>query len=117
MDDRDEFGEAPVGHDAASGLSDEELYGPDAPPGVLPPPQLPRSADRIPSKYRKSAGASLLAAGLLGLRDIIEPPKDDRPVVEQHVDGDEPDRAIELYLDPDDPSRSMVVIRNPADDN
>ena len=28
----------------------------------------------------------MLAAGLLGLRDIIDPPKDDRPVVEQFAD-------------------------------
>ena len=116
MDD-DEFGALPTDHDESSRLSDEKLYGPDAPPGVLPLPQPPRTADRIPSKYRKSAGASLLAAGMLGLRDIIEPPKDDRPVVEQHIDGDPPPRPIELYLDPDDPTRSLVVIRDPADDN
>jgi len=116
--DDDEFGTLPTGSDdPTSRLSDEELYGPDAPPTVVPSPELPRSADRIPAKYRKSAGASLLAAGLLGLRDILEPPKDDRPVVEQHADDDQPERPIELYLDPDDPSRSTVVIRNPADDN
>ena len=117
MADDDEFGVRPMAQDESSRLSDEELYGPDAPPGVLPLPGPPRTADRIPSKYRKSAGASLLAAGMLGLRDIIEPPKDDRPVVEQHVDGDPPPRPIELYLDPDDPTRSLVVIRDPADDN
>ncbi len=116
MDD-DEFGAPVAGQDGESRLSDEDLYGPDAPPGVLPLPEPPRTADRIPSKYRKSAGASLLAAGMLGLRDIIEPPKDDRPVVEQHIDGEPPRRPIELYLDPDDPSRSMAVIRDPADDN
>ena len=110
-------GHGPTGHDEPPRLSDEELFGPDAPPGVLPWVGPPRTADRIPSKYRKSAGASLLAAGMLGLRDIIEPPKDDRPVVEQHIDGDPPDRPIELYLDPDDPTRSMVVIRDPADAN
>ena len=117
MDGDDEFGVLPTDHEEPSRLSDEELYGPDAPPGALPLPEPPRTADRIPSKYRKSAGASLLAAGMLGLRDIIEPPKDDRPVVEQHVDGDPPPRPIELYLDPDDPTRSLVVIRDPADDN
>ena len=86
MDGDDEFGVLPTDHEEASQLSDEDLYGPDAPPGVLPLPEPPRTADRIPSKYRKSAGASLLAAGMLGLRDIIEPPKDDKPVVEQHAD-------------------------------
>ena len=82
MDDDGEFGERSVGHNEPRRLSDEELFGPNAPPGVLPLPEPPRTADRIPSKYRKSAGASLLAAGMLGLRDIIEPPKDleDLPV-------------------------------------
>ncbi len=117
MDD-EEFGTEVSDDGGPLEETDEELFGTEVPPGVLTPrPELPRSADRIPSKYRRSAGASLLAAGMLGLRDIIEPPKDDRPVVEQHADDDHPDRPMELYLDPDDPARSMVVIRNPADDN
>ena len=85
-------------------------------PRVLPV-RPPSTADRIPSKYRRSAGASMLAAGLLGLRDVIEPPKDDKPVVEQFADEGGGDRPIEVYLDPDDPSASVVVIRNPADSN
>jgi hypothetical protein len=88
---------------------DEEL-GPAA-PKVLPIAP-PRSAAQLPSRYRQSAGASLLAAGLLGLRDVIEPPKDDRPVLEQHAADDDPDRPVEVYLDPDDPASSLVVIRN-----
>lgn len=94
---------------------DDELELPIEP--RLLPITPPRTAAQIPSRYRSSAGASLLAAGLLGLRDIIEPPKDDRPVVEQHADGDEPDRPIEVYLDPDDPASSMVVIRDRFESN
>ena len=91
---------------------DEDTFVPRVLP-VRPPP----TADRIPSKYRQSAGASILAAGLLGLRDVIEPPKDDRPVVEQFADEGDRERPIEVYLDPDDPAASVVVIRDPADAN
>jgi hypothetical protein len=85
-------------------------------PRVLPV-RPPPTAARIPSRYRQSAGASMLAAGLLGLRDVIEPPKDDKPVVEQFADGQDRRRPIEVYLDPDDPAASVVVIRDPADSN
>ena len=93
-------------------LDDEDTFVPRVLP-VAPP----TTADRIPSKYRRSAGASMLAAGLLGLRDVIEPPKDDKPVVEQFADEGDRARPIEVYLDPDDPSASVVVIRDPADLN
>jgi hypothetical protein len=85
-------------------------------PRVLPITP-PVSADRIPKKYRNSAGASMLAAGLLGLRDIIDPPRRDVSVREEHADETVRERPIEVYLDPDDPASSIVVIRNPADDN
>lgn len=94
----------------------------DDPYGEFPPPRLtpvapPATAAQIPTRYRQSAGASLLAAGLLGLRDIIDPPKDERPAVEQYAhDGSQWD-GVEVYLDPDDPAASLVVIRDPADDN
>lgn len=85
-------------------------------PRVLPV-AAPNSAHRIPSKYRRSAGASVLAASMLGLRDVIEPPKDDEPVVEQEAAEGDRQRPVEVYLDPDDPAASIVVIRNPADSN
>ncbi len=108
MDDEEPFGFLP---------DDDEFVDDPLATGTILPVAPPISADRIPTRYRQSAGASILAAGLLGLRDIIDPPKDDRPVVEQHADEDESDRAIEVYLDPDDPSASIVVVRRPEDDN
>lgn len=67
--------------------------------------------DRIPHRYRRSMGASALAAGMIGLRDLLELPKDDRPVVEQFVGEDDRPRAIEVELDPDDPAASVVRLR------
>ena len=94
------------------GFLPEEPYEPEA-------PQLPAPTPRghIPHRYRRSGGASMLAAGMIGLRDIIESPKDDRPVVEQQTNDDDIERPIEVFLDPDDPAASMVVIRDPSDNN
>lgn len=110
-DDLDEpFGHLPVPHDGIGGDAEIPL------PRVLPVAP-PLSADRIPDRYRRSASASVLAASLLGLRDIIEPPDEDEVVIDQHADDDQGTRAIEVYLDPDDPAASLVVIRDPADLN
>jgi len=86
--------------------------------GTVLPVRLPSSAQRIPLRYRRSAGASMLAAGLIGLREVIDPAKGgDEPVIEQEEANSDVERPIEVYLDPDDPSASIVVIRDPADMN
>ena len=102
--DHDELDE-PFGH----------LPDPDPEPEPAAPVEVVRG--HIPHRYRRSAGASMLAAGLIGLREVIEPPKDDRPVVEQYADDGDRERPVEVYLDPDDPSASMVVVRDPNDLN
>ena len=109
MDDANAHDEEPFGFlpvDAVDPLLDD---------GEPKPVEVERG--HIPHRYRRSAGASMLAAGMIGLREILESPKDDRPVVEQHTDGDDRKRPIEVFLDPDDPSASMVVIRDPSDNN
>jgi len=86
--------------------------------GTVLPVRPPSSAQRIPARYRNSAGASMLAAGLIGLRDVIDPAKGgDDPVIEQEAADSDLERRLEVYLDPDDPSASIVVIRDPADMN
>mgnify|MGYP000001596513 FL=1 len=107
---------------------DDDLFGhePDgelAEPDPLLPSQLmaiddvpaapvdPPAAESVPHRYRRSMGATMLAASMIGLRDILENPRDDRPVVEQHVDEGDVDRPIDVVLDPDDPSASVVRIR------
>ena len=52
---------------------------------------------------------------MIGLRDILEEPKDDRPVVEQFADEDDRERPIEVDLDPDDPAASVVTLRDVDD--
>lgn len=109
-------------------MQDDEPFGhePDhtQPPDPLLPPHLvaldddpsappaPTSSRQVPHRYRRSMGASMLAASMIGLREILENPRDDRPVVEQHVDEGDVDRPILVELDPDDPSASVVHIRS-----
>ncbi|MEI7886917.1 MAG: hypothetical protein WCJ04_05960 [Actinomycetes bacterium] len=71
----------------------------------------------IPHKYRQSGAASMLAASLIGLREILDPSKDNRSVIEQQTNDDDIERPIEVFLDPDNPAASIVVIRDPADNN
>lgn len=114
MDPDEPFGHLPG--DVAP-QDDDELLDPRAAPELLPV-RPPASAHRIPTRYRRSAGASVLAAGLIGLRDVIDPAKhDDETVIEQPADADDAARDVEVYLDPDDPASSMVVIRDAADLN
>lgn len=92
----------------------------DEPDPLLPPVLQRRSPDtptpeRIPHRYRSSLAASALAAGMIGLRDVLEDPKDSRPVVEQHADSGDDDHPIRVDLDPDDPAASVVTLRGPIE--
>ena len=91
---------------------DEEPFGHEPDEQDDPPPADAVVAPRIPHRYRRSIGASALAAGMIGLRDILEDPKDNRPVVEQFADEDDCERPIEVDLDPDDPAASVVRLRD-----
>lgn len=115
MHDEEPFGHLPD-PDALPEDDADELIDPRVGGSVLPV-RPPSSATAIPRRYRRSAGASVLAAGLLGLREVIDPAKKDESVMEQEADQSVTDRAMEVYLDPDDPASSMVVIRDAADDN
>lgn len=113
MQSEEPFGTLPaeLPEQAADELLDPRLAG-----QVLPV-RPPASVQRIPHRYRRSAGASVLAAGLIGLRDVVDPARNDQSVIEEQVDERAPDGPIEVYLDPDDPSASMVVVRDATDLN
>ncbi len=64
-------------------------------------------------KFRATAVGGVLAAGLLGLRDVLDGPIDDGVAIVETLSGDPPRRErIVLRLDPDDPSDSIVMIRD-----
>jgi hypothetical protein len=63
-------------------------------------------------KFRRTAVGSALAAGMLGLRDVLENPKNEEPPI--HVDwSGEPsdDDPIVMRLDPENPRDSIVLVR------
>lgn len=78
-----------------------------------PPPHL---RDRpLPSRlsaWRRSSLLGAMAAGIpLGLREVLDPPKDEPIVIEVDADGEPHDLPIRLLLDPDDPSGSLCIVR------
>jgi hypothetical protein len=85
---------------------DEGLVDEDAEPmeGHAEPPPI--------YKFRRTAIGSALAAGMLGLRDVLETPKDDEPPIVVDWSGETTDDdPIMMRLDPDNPADSIVVIR------
>jgi hypothetical protein len=63
-------------------------------------------------RFRRSSVGVVLAAGMLGLRDVLEPEKDDTPAIVEDWAGGEPfNEPVVLRLDPDHPEDSIVMIR------
>ena len=93
-------------------LDDDEDYT-DADDGRAQPAPIERF-------HRTSVGMAF-AAGLLGLRDVLEPPKDETPaIVEEWAAGEPFKDPIVLRLDPDHPEDSIVMVRpwlKPPDPN
>ena len=59
----------------------------------------------------RSHGYRMLAASMVGLAEVFDPPKDERPGIEQAAPGQPADDPIDLQLDPDHPECSVVVLR------
>ena len=63
-------------------------------------------------RFRRTSIGSVFAAGLLGLRDVLEPEKDETPAIVEDWAGDEPfEEPYVLRLDPDHPEDSIVMVR------
>jgi hypothetical protein len=79
---------------------------------MLEPDEEPAAAPPI-QKFRSTAVGTIFAAGLLGLRDVFEPPRDEEPgVVQDWSGGPEPfSEPYVLRLDPDNPADSIVLVR------
>jgi hypothetical protein len=64
------------------------------------------------ARFRRTSVGTALAAGLFGLRDVLEPPKDETPAIVEDWAGGEPfNEPMVLRLDPDHPEDSIVMIR------
>jgi len=72
-----------------------------------------RSGERPIDRFRRGAVGSVVAAGLLGLRDALEgrPEREDIEIVGEAPTADD-GPAFDLVLDPEHPERSVAVIRS-----
>ena len=75
-----------------------------------------RQPVRAIDRFQYTAVGGVLAAGMLGLRDVFEPRREDRPAIVVDWSGAPPfgDRIL-LRLDPDNPEDSIVVVRRRPD--
>ena len=81
-------------------------------PAVAERPRVGDPGNRPIDKFRGTAVGGVLAAGLLGLRDALEPRRDEEIVIVQDDAGGPPaNDPIELQLDPDHPEESVVRVR------
>jgi 4'-phosphopantetheinyl transferase len=70
------------------------------------------ASSRPIDKFRDTAVGSVFAAGLMGLRDVLEPQKDEKVAIVADYAGDPPFKdPIVLRLDPDHPEDSIVMVR------
>ena len=68
---------------------------------------------RAIERFRRGAVGGVLAAGMLGLRDVLEGPKDEEVAIVETVSGDPPKRErIVMRLDPENPEDSIVMVRD-----
>lgn len=73
-------------------------------------------ADRpLPSKvvqWSRRSTMGLVATGFaLGLREVLDPPRDEAIVIEVDAEGQPHDLPVRLFLDPDDPAGSLCILR------
>jgi len=66
---------------------------------------------RLVTWSRSSLLGAVITGSALGLREVLEPRRDDQIVIEVDADGEPHELPIRLMLDPDDPSGSLCIIR------
>jgi hypothetical protein len=70
--------------------------------------------ERPIDRFRRSGAGSVIAAGLLGVRDALEGrPKNEEAAIVTEAPGQPHRGNIDLVLDPDHPERSIAIVRLP----
>jgi hypothetical protein len=70
--------------------------------------------ERPVDRFRRGAAGSVIAAGLLGLRDAMEGrPEREEIVIVTEAPSQPHDDNLEMMLDPEHPERSVVIVRRP----
>ena len=116
MDPSRDADEHHAGDDGAHGPGIEHDYDAEVLAALdawVPPDHL---VDRpLPSKLVSWSRSTLLGAvntgSALGLREVLEPKRDEQIVIEVDADGEPHDLPVRLLLDPDDPSGSLCFVR------
>ena len=72
---------------AVEGYAELVRVGQWTPPTFRAPAQSTTESTRPIDKFRNTAVGSVLAAGMLGLRDVLEPEKDDKVAIVQDYSG------------------------------
>jgi hypothetical protein len=71
-------------------------------------PAPPRPVDR----FARTTAGLVLSASLLGLRDALEGPRDDEPVIVSERAGNPPTPdALSMRIDPDNARDSIILVR------
>ena len=85
---------------------------PDDDPDAVDGPVEAHARPAPIERFHRSAFGTALAAGMFGLRDVLETPKDETPAIVEDWAGGQPfDEPMVLRLDPDHPEDSIVMIR------
>ncbi|HEX4491548.1 MAG TPA: hypothetical protein VH914_10115 [Acidimicrobiia bacterium] len=68
--------------------------------------------ERPVDRFTRTSVGMILRASMLGLRDVLEPPKDEEPAIVEEWSGAPPTpNGISMRLDPDLPSDSIILVR------
>lgn len=77
----------------------------------------PESWERPIDRFRRSGAGTVIAAGLLGVRDAVEGrPERDEPAIVAEAPEPKLDH-IDLVLDPEHPERSRAIVYLPPRDD
>ena len=92
-------------------------YGGSVSSTDVSPEDSPEEWERPDRQVQATAAGSIMAAGLLGLRDVIEGrPEREEPAIVSEAPAAPPPDNIEVILDFEHPERSVVYVRQPTDD-
>jgi hypothetical protein len=83
---------------------------------VVEPDDTEGSNERPVERFRRSAAGTVVAAGLLGLRDALEgrPEKEEPAMIAEGPERVAPDN-LEVFVDFEHPERSVAIVRRSGD--
>jgi hypothetical protein len=102
----------------ADGSEPEAEPGPEAEPEAEPEADPESDAwERPIDRFRRSSAGTVIAAGLLGVRDALEGrPEREEPAIVAEAPEPKLDH-IDIVLDPEHPERSRAVVYLPPHDD